>query len=90
MNTLASKFTASCDPLRTNSPSAKTPISCKMPSMSGTIGLFLRSNDNDYQQRLKDIAIEWIGRFRTRNELPPARVVQPVTSLFPAISNLKK
>ena len=34
-------------------------------------------------------AIEWIGRFRTRDELPPVRVVQPVTS-FPAVSSLKK
>jgi len=34
-------------------------------------------------------AIEWIGRFRTRDELPPMRVVQPVAS-FPAISSLKK
>jgi len=34
-------------------------------------------------------AIEWIGRFRTRDELPPVRVVQPVTS-FPGVSSLKK
>jgi ABC-type sugar transport system substrate-binding protein len=34
-------------------------------------------------------AIEWIGRFRTRNELPPARVVLPVAS-FPSLSSLKK
>jgi ABC-type sugar transport system substrate-binding protein len=34
-------------------------------------------------------AIELIGRFRTRNELPPVRVIQAVTS-FPALSSLKK
>jgi ABC-type sugar transport system substrate-binding protein len=34
-------------------------------------------------------AIEWIARMRTKNELPPVRVIQPVTS-FPAISSLKK
>jgi ABC-type sugar transport system substrate-binding protein len=34
-------------------------------------------------------AIEWIARARTRNELPPVRVLQPVTS-FPALSGLKK
>lgn len=34
-------------------------------------------------------AIEWIGRFRAKDELPPARVVLPVAS-FPAISSLKK
>jgi ABC-type sugar transport system substrate-binding protein len=34
-------------------------------------------------------AIEWIARARTRSELPPVRVIQPVTS-FPAISSLKK
>jgi ABC-type sugar transport system substrate-binding protein len=34
-------------------------------------------------------AIEWVARARTKNELPPVRVIQPVTS-FPAISGLKK
>jgi ABC-type sugar transport system substrate-binding protein len=34
-------------------------------------------------------AIEWIARVRTKGELPPVRVIQPVTS-FPAISGLKK
>jgi ABC-type sugar transport system substrate-binding protein len=34
-------------------------------------------------------AIEWIARMRTKSELPPVRVIQPVTS-FPAISGLKK
>jgi len=34
-------------------------------------------------------AIEWIARVRTKSELPPVRVIQPVTS-FPAISGLKK
>jgi ABC-type sugar transport system substrate-binding protein len=34
-------------------------------------------------------AIEWIARFHKGNEVPPARVVQPVTS-FPAASSLKK
>jgi ABC-type sugar transport system substrate-binding protein len=28
-----------------------------MPSMPGTIGLFLRSSDNDYQQRLKELGL---------------------------------
>ena len=28
-----------------------------MLPMPGTIGLFLRSNDNDYQQRLKDVGL---------------------------------
>ena len=28
-----------------------------MPSMPGTIGLFLRSSDNDYQQRLKELGV---------------------------------
>jgi len=35
------------------------------------------------------VAIEWIGRIRTRGELPPANVFQPVTS-FPALAKLKK
>ena len=34
-------------------------------------------------------AIEWIGKVRSRGELPPVRVKQPVTS-FPALSSLKK
>jgi ABC-type sugar transport system substrate-binding protein len=34
-------------------------------------------------------AIEWIARMRTKSELPPVRVLQPVTS-FPAISGLKR
>ena len=34
-------------------------------------------------------AIEWIARAHTKGELPPVRVIQPVTS-FPAISGLKK
>jgi ABC-type sugar transport system substrate-binding protein len=34
-------------------------------------------------------AIEWISRFRTKGELPPVRVAQPVTS-FPALSGLKR
>ena len=32
-------------------------VSCKNSPMSGTIGLFLRSNDNDYQQRLKEVGL---------------------------------
>jgi ABC-type sugar transport system substrate-binding protein len=35
------------------------------------------------------VAIEWIARFRTRGELPPVRVVQPVTP-FPALSSLRR
>jgi ABC-type sugar transport system substrate-binding protein len=35
------------------------------------------------------VAIEWIARMRTKSELPPVRVVQPVTS-FPAVSSLKR
>jgi ABC-type sugar transport system substrate-binding protein len=35
------------------------------------------------------VAIEWISRIRTKNELPPVRVIQPVTS-FPALGSLKK
>jgi len=34
-------------------------------------------------------AIEWIARIRNKNEMPPVRVVQPVTS-FPAASSLKR
>jgi ABC-type sugar transport system substrate-binding protein len=34
-------------------------------------------------------AIEWIARARTRGEIPPVRVVQPVTS-FPSLSSLKR
>jgi ABC-type sugar transport system substrate-binding protein len=34
-------------------------------------------------------AIEWIARIRTKNEQPPVRVVQPVTS-FPAATSLKR
>ena len=40
-----------------NRPSAKAPICAKMHPMLGTIGLFLRSNDNDYQQRLKEVGL---------------------------------
>jgi len=34
-------------------------------------------------------AIEWIAKTRTRGEIPPARVIQPVTS-FPGLSGLKR
>jgi len=34
-------------------------------------------------------AVEWFDKFRTRGELPPPRVAQPVAS-FPALSSLKK
>jgi ABC-type sugar transport system substrate-binding protein len=34
-------------------------------------------------------AIEWIARIRTKNEMPPVRVVQPVTS-FPVVTSLKR
>lgn len=34
-------------------------------------------------------AIEWIARVRAHKDLPPVRVVQPVTS-FPSLSSLKK
>ena len=34
-------------------------------------------------------AIEWFGRIRSKNERPPVRVVQPVTS-FPAATSLKR
>jgi ABC-type sugar transport system substrate-binding protein len=35
------------------------------------------------------VAIEWISRVRNHSELPPVRVIQPVTS-FPAVGSLKK
>ena len=34
------------------------------------------------------VAIEWIARSKTRHELPPVRVVQPVTS-FPSLPSLR-
>jgi len=34
-------------------------------------------------------AIELIGKRRSKGEIPPGRVVQPVTS-FPALSSLKR
>jgi ABC-type sugar transport system substrate-binding protein len=34
------------------------------------------------------MAIEWIARSKTRHELPPVRVIQPVTS-FPSLPSLK-
>jgi ABC-type sugar transport system substrate-binding protein len=37
--------------------SAKRPVSGKMVAMTGTVGLFLRSTDNDYQQRLKEVGL---------------------------------
>jgi len=39
------------------SPSMSAPFSCKDKRMPGTIGLFLRSTDNDYQQRLKELGV---------------------------------
>jgi len=35
------------------------------------------------------VAIEWIARIRAKSELPPVRVLQPVTS-FPAVTSLKR
>ena len=40
-----------------NSHRRKTRFCAKMVLMLGTIGLFLRSNDNDYQQRLKEVGL---------------------------------
>jgi ABC-type sugar transport system substrate-binding protein len=41
----------------TNGHSAKPSVSGKMVAMPGTIGLFMRSTDNDYQQRLKEVGL---------------------------------
>jgi ABC-type sugar transport system substrate-binding protein len=57
MNTLPAQTISSGLQKIVNRPSAKAPPLCKNTPMLGTIGLFLRSTDNDYQQRLKEVGL---------------------------------